>query len=105
VLWKAGIGSGFFCVRGPGHFELGLEVGTYQGVERFILDLHPMRLSHPSAQGLVGGETFGPVEALLQAGEHCRRERDRFACGDLGIQQGRKPPGGVQCQPAADRVQ
>jgi hypothetical protein len=56
------------------------------------------------AQGLIGGEAFGPVEGLHQAGEHFRRERDRFAGGDVGIQQSVKTPGGVTCQPASDRI-
>jgi hypothetical protein len=104
VAWKVGMASGFFCVRRPGHFELGLEARAHNGIERLVLDLHAVGPSHPLAQCLIGGEAFGPVEGLLQAGEHCRRKRDRFACGDVGLQQGMKPLGGVKCQPVANCV-
>jgi hypothetical protein len=96
--------SGFFCVAGAWHLELGAEARTDDGVERLVLDLHPMGLAHPVAQRLIRGETFGPTEGLLQAGEHCWGERDRFAGRDVGGQQGVHAPGGIERQPTADGV-
>jgi hypothetical protein len=37
--------SGFFGVTGPAHFELGLEAGAHQRVERVVLDLHQLGYS------------------------------------------------------------
>jgi hypothetical protein len=47
--------SGFFCVAGAWHLELGAEARTDDGVERLVLDLHPMGLAHPVAQRLIRG--------------------------------------------------
>src|SRR5919109_4313989 len=84
AAWNAGMASGFFCVAGARHLELGAEARADDGVERLVLDLHPMGLAHPLPQRLIRGETFGPAEGLLQAGEHSRCEGDRFASRDVG---------------------
>jgi len=57
-----------------------------------VLDLHPERLAHPWAQGLIGGKPFGAVEGLFKTGEDCRRERNGLTRGDIGRQQGVQPP-------------
>lgn len=49
------------------------------GVERVVLDLHPIGLAHPLPERFIQGPAFGAVEGLLQAGEHLRRKRDEFA--------------------------
>jgi hypothetical protein len=74
AVWNAGMASGFFCVARSRHVELGLEAHAHQGVERFVLDLHPLCPPYPLAQRLIRGETFGPMEGFLKAGEHCRHE-------------------------------
>jgi len=96
--------SGFFCVAGAWHLELGAEARTDDGVERLVLDLHPMGPAHPLAQRLIRGEAFGVAQGLLQAGEHLGRERDRFAPGDIGGQQGGQPAGGLDGPPMANGV-
>jgi hypothetical protein len=92
VAWKAGMASGLFCVTRPGHLELRLEAYTHQGVEGFVLDLHAVRLSHPLAQGLIGGESCCAVEGLFKTCEDGRRERDGLTRGEIGRQQGVQAP-------------
>jgi hypothetical protein len=96
--------SGVFCVAWSGHFELGLEARAHQGVERFVLDLHPVGLAHPRPERFIRGKACGPLEGLLKTGEHRWCERDRFAGGDVRCQQGLQPPSGIPRQPAADGV-
>lgn len=96
--------SGFFGVTGARHFELGVKARTHNGIERLVLDLHAMGLCHPLAQCFIRGKAFWTVEDLLQAGAHRRRERDGFAGGDVGGQQGVQPPSSREGQPAIDGV-
>jgi hypothetical protein len=87
-------------VAGARPLELGAAAHAHEGVARLVLDLPPLGLVHPSAQRLIRRNAFGLAEGLRQAGEHCRCERDRFACGDVSGQQGVRTPGGIPRQPA-----
>jgi hypothetical protein len=78
--------SGFFCVTGPSHFELGLEAHAHQRVERFVLDLHAMRLAQPLTQVFIGREALGAMERLCKTGEDARCEQDGFTSRDIGRQ-------------------
>src|ERR671914_1548253 len=49
VAWNSRMAVGFFCVAGARHFKLGPEARAHEGVERLVLDLHPMRLPDPVA--------------------------------------------------------
>jgi hypothetical protein len=96
--------SGFFCVTRPGHFELGLEACAHQRVERCVLDLHAMRPAHLLAQGFIRGKAFWAAEHLLETGEHCGREGDRFASGDIGGQESVQASRSIERQPAPDGI-
>jgi hypothetical protein len=74
-------GLRFFGVRGPRHLKLGLEARAHHGGERLVLDVHPVRSSDPLAQFRIRGEAFGPVQGLLQAGEHVGGEGDGLPAG------------------------
>jgi hypothetical protein len=82
--------SRFLGVTGARHFELGAEARAHNGVERLVFGLHVMSLCHLLAQCFIRGKAFRAVERLLEAGEHCQRERDGFvgrnACGQEGVQ-------------------
>ncbi len=73
-------------MTGPGHLKLGLEAHAHQRVERFILNLHAMRLAQPLTQGFIGREAFGAMERVFKTREDVRRERDGFPSGDIGRQ-------------------
>jgi hypothetical protein len=76
-------------VTGSSHFKLGLEAHAHQRVERFVLDLHAMRVAQPLTQGFIGREAFGAMEHLFKTSEDVRRERDGFTGRDIGRQSGR----------------
>ena len=88
----------------PGHFALRREAGAPQRGERLVFDLHAMRARPPLAQGLLRGNPFWAAERLFEIGEHCRRERDGFASGNRGGQEGRQTSRGRARQPAPDGV-
>jgi hypothetical protein len=98
-----GMASGVVCGAGARHFALRLEACPHERVQRCVFDRHAVRPPQPLAQRLLRGETLGTLEGLLQAGEYCWRVGDRFARGDVGGQQRLQAPGGIACQPAADR--
>jgi hypothetical protein len=91
-------------VTRPGHCKLGMKTCAYQGGERVVLDRHPRCLAYPLAEGLIRGEAFGPVQGLLQAGEHRWGQRDGCARGEVSRHQRLQAPGGIHGQPAADGV-
>ena len=78
--------SGFCCVTGARHLKLRPEARAHEAVERFVLDLHPMRLSDPAAQRLIRREAVRAIEGLLETGQHAGREGDRFSRRHVGGQ-------------------
>jgi hypothetical protein len=66
--------SGVFCVTGPRHFALGVQLGAEDGREGVILDVQVGMRRNPLAQGVIGGTTRGLPERLLQGRQHAWRE-------------------------------
>jgi hypothetical protein len=60
--------SGFFCVTGSRHLELGLEVGAHNRVERVVVDVQVIGLLDPLPQRVIRGKAAGLPERLLQGG-------------------------------------
>ena len=71
----------------PRHFEFGFEALAHNCIKRLVLDVKLMLVSQPVAQGVVGGKTSILVKRLLERGKHIRREGERFAFGDVDVEQ------------------
>ncbi len=57
-------------MAGAWDFELGLELGTHEAIQRLVFHLHLMGLLEPLAQVFLGGKAVGLAYGLLKAGKH-----------------------------------
>jgi len=96
--------SGFFCVTGPWHLELGVASGTHDGVERVIIDIQVVNLLDPLAQGFIGGKARRMPECLLQRRQHVWRNREGLASWHIYIQQRVQAARFVAREPVADGI-
>jgi hypothetical protein len=96
--------SRFFGVTGPGHFELGFELGAHNGVAGMRVDIQVVGLLNPLTQGRIGGKTSRVPANLLPRGQHVWRERQGLAGRHVQIQQGVQAARFLAREPVADGI-
>lgn len=83
------------------HFEFSLEAFTHKRIECLVLDVQLMLVAQPLAQGVVGSKSSTMVECLFKRCKHLRRQGERFAFGNVEVEQNGQAAISVAVQPAS----